>query len=121
MRGIEFTAAEEDTPCAECAKVMRKGQFCCRLHTRHYLCSQACVESFRENYVGRDFVAAHDQAISNVTDILNERPRNFIFLYARNEYEIGTCLMAAPEFLSACIPILIEATTFEGDIAPPPD
>jgi hypothetical protein len=98
---------------------MVAGQFCCRLHGSYYLCSQNCVEAFRASYVGRDFVAAQDQAISNVTGVLTGRPRNFIFLYAEDDSSIGTCLMAHPEFVAACIPILMEAMSFEGDIEPP--
>lgn len=121
MGGIEFTAVEERMPCAECAKMMKAGQFCCRLHGHYYLCSQACVESFRENFVGRDFVAAQDQAITTVMDVLTGRPRNFIFLYAESDTAIVNCMMAAPEFVMACIPILMQATTMEGDIEPPPE
>lgn len=119
MGGIEFTAVEEAMPCAECAKMMKAGQFCCRLHGRYYLCSQSCVEGFRANFVGRDFVAAQDQAITSVTDVIAGRPRNFILLYAEDDFSIGTCMMAAPEFVMACVPILMQATTMEGDIEPP--
>jgi hypothetical protein len=109
------------TPCVECARVMAEGQFCCRLYGRYHLCSQACVESFRANFKGRDFVAAQDQALTSVSEVLDGRPRNFILLYADNENTIGTCMMAAPEFVTACIPVLMEAMTMEGDIEPPID
>ena len=66
MQGIEFMCVpEEGAWCAECGRGMRKGQFCCRLFGQHYLCSDDCAESFRENWVGRDFVAAHDQVVDS--------------------------------------------------------
>lgn len=119
MPAPDFTAAPSKTPCADCAKVIRKGQFCVLLHERFYLCSQDCVESFRDSFVGRDFVAAHDQAISSATEIITGSPHNFILLYSEDEYSINSCVMADPSFVLACVPILAQMSTFEGDVEPP--
>ena len=118
--GVRFTATEEKGQCAECADTMKAGQFAL-LYRGFYLCSQACAESFRENYVGRDYVAAHDQSIETAKEALMSRPRDFIFLYSNDEHEISSCIMARPEFVVACIPMLAEMSMMEGDIQPPPD
>jgi hypothetical protein len=121
LHGPEFLSAPEGVWCAECGTPLKEGQFCCLLFHEHYLCSESCTESFRANWVGRDFIAAHDQASEKVRDALAEKPSNFIFLYSSSDYEIHTCIMALPQFVQACVPLLVQFGFTEGDVQPPPD
>lgn len=121
MPEADFVAASEKSWCAECGTGMKEGQFCLRMYGEHLLCSESCAESFRENWVGRDFVAAHDQASQKVREELDRKPANFIFLYSDDDdFAVHSCIMALPQFVHACIPLLAEVGRFDGDVEPPP-
>jgi len=74
-----------------------------------------------EGLVGKDFTAAQDQALATVAEALMERPANFVFCYESGDGEaIQTVILAHSSFVAACVPILMQTSTEQGEIEPPP-
>jgi hypothetical protein len=115
---VDITSAEEERLCVTCGLPIPKGRFCAQ-YGEEFFCGPECVDTYMENRVGRDFIAAQDQALASAIDVLNERPRNFVLLYSLDGDSIITSMLAVPDFVAGCIPVLIQASTFPGDVKPP--
>ena len=118
MGKLTIGVCADDIKCSECLSWIRAGKFCVNWDDV-YLCSQRCVDDYVEKNVGKDFIAAQDQALAKVAEIMDNRPRNFILIYEETEEEIGTVVMAHPQFALAALPILMEVSQEQGTVEPP--
>jgi hypothetical protein len=123
LPSIEMRVLNEPANCENCEKTIPLGAFV-STWDEAVLCSQPCLETFVAERVGLDFIAAQDQAVATVTEVMKHRPRNFVLFYESEqdgEYAISTVVMAHPQFAAACLPILLETTQMQGTIEPPPE
>jgi len=115
---VEIIGTEEPLICTTCHREIPAGRFCAEYGEEHF-CGPDCVDSHMEKQVGRDFIAAQDQAIAAAHEVLDFAPKNFVLLYSLDGESIVTNMLAIPDFVAACVPVLIRATQLDGNVEPP--